>query len=56
MNKLEKNRLAQAIYSPEYFIEWRRIALASKQFEANDVAQQAAIYVFGDWADWKSVV
>lgn len=52
MNKLEKNRLAQAIYSPEYFIEWRRIALASKQFEANDVAQQAAIYVFGDWADW----
>lgn len=52
MNQLEKNRLAQAIYSPEYFIEWRRIASASKQVEADDVAQQAAIYVFGDWADW----
>lgn len=52
MNGLEKNRLAQVIYSPEYFIEWRHIALASKQFEAHDVAQQAAIYVFGDWADW----
>lgn len=52
MNELEKNRLAQVIYSPEYFIQWRRIALASKQFEANDIAQQAAIYVFGDWAEW----
>lgn len=51
MNQKEKNQLALLIYSPERLKDWRRIARASDEHSAMDVAQEAFAYVLENWLD-----
>ena len=45
----DQNKLFGAIYSLDHYKEWQKIARASKQCEASDVAQEAFLFVIEKW-------
>lgn len=45
----DQDKLYQVIYSPQYYKDWQKIARASKQCEANDVAQEAFLFIIEHW-------
>ncbi len=45
----DQNKIYQVIYSPQYYKDWQKIARASKQCEANDVAQEAFLFIIEFW-------
>ncbi|MEO3356319.1 hypothetical protein [Acinetobacter haemolyticus] len=45
----DQKKLYQLIYSVEHYKDWQKIALSSKQCEAEDIAQNAFLYVIEEW-------
>lgn len=45
----DQNKLFELIYSLDHYKEWQKIARASKQCEASDVAQEAFLFVIEKW-------
>jgi hypothetical protein len=37
----DQEKLCEAIYSTQHYNDWQRIAQSSKQYEADDIAQNA---------------
>lgn len=45
----DQEKLSKIIYSPDHFKDWQKIARSSKQYEANDIAQEAFVFVVKEW-------
>ncbi|WP_151715436.1 hypothetical protein [Acinetobacter sp. TUM15071] len=49
MLEKDPNKLSQVIYSSQNYKDWHKIAQASKQCEADDVAQDAFLFIIEHW-------
>ena len=45
----DQEKLCEAIYSTQHYNDWQRIAQSSKQYESDDIAQNAFLYVIDRW-------
>lgn len=45
----DQKKLYQLIYSVEHYKDWQKIALSSKQCEAEDIAQDAFLFIVEKW-------
>ena len=45
----DQKKLCEAIYSSQHYEDWQRVAQSSKQYEADDIAQNAFLYVIDRW-------
>ena len=47
----DQDKLSKMIYSSEHYKDWKRIARSSQQYEANDIANDAFLFVMEKWTD-----
>ncbi|WP_411956096.1 hypothetical protein [Acinetobacter thutiue] len=47
----DQEKLCKIIYSPDHHKDWQKIARSSKQYDANDIAQNAFLFVIDKWMD-----
>ncbi|ENU27906.1 hypothetical protein [Acinetobacter modestus] len=45
----DQEKLYKMIYLPDYYKNWQKIAQFSKQYDANDIAQNAFLFVIDQW-------
>lgn len=45
----DQEELSKMIYSPNHFKDWQKIARSSQQCDANDIAQDAFLFVIEKW-------